>query len=111
MDNNKHPHYDLIVELISDTSKQVEMVTGSNSVVQVEAYNVVADKKGGYIFRIKPREFIKGHWYPCLRDDGTVLVRMFDGLGMSLGVDLGLSINPLQFKDIGKSLGEIKFDE
>ena len=108
--NNKHTHHDLIVELIGDTSKQVEMVTGSNSVVQVEASNVVADKKGSYIFRIKPREFTKGHWYPCVDKDGDGGVRVFNGEEFCLysrNINHGEGEDSFPF--IGESLGEIKF--
>jgi len=109
--NNKHPHHDLIVELISDTSKQVEMVTGSNSVIHVETSNVVADKKGSYIFRIKPREFIKGHWYPCLdKRIGLFNVLIYGGHYFHSNSGLkGAEFSPDMFEKIGKSIGKIEF--
>ena len=117
MNNNKHPHHDLIAELINDTSKQVEMITGSNSAVYVEAHNVIADTKGLYKFRIKPREFIKGHWYPCYYE-GREFVCKFDGETLIEPINKGYQAILVAWDaysccglKVGKSLGEIKFNE
>jgi len=117
MKNNKHPHHDLIVELISDTSKQVEMITGSNSVVYVEAPNVISDIKGLYKFRIKPREFIKGHWYPCIDEStGRGSIKRFNGRFFfdetkDYHHEDKKCYQESDFCFVGKSLGEIKFNE
>jgi len=113
--NNKHPHHDLIVELIGDTSKQVEMITGSNSVVYVEAPNVIADTEGLYKFRIKPREFIKGHWYPCLFE-GREFICYYTGEFLKEPINSNHRVSSIIWDCpstygmiVGKSLGKIEF--
>ena len=110
MKNNKHPHHDLIAELISETSKKVIMVTDSNSIVDVELFNIVVDTSGSYTFKIKPREFTKGHWYPCIDQDGDNMIYLFNGdLFQMFSRKIKQGSCPSSFVWIGESLGEIKF--
>ena len=107
---NKHPHHDLIVELIGDTSKQALQVTALGHEVNTDIAHVADDVAGMFEFKIKPREFIKGHWYPCVDKYGDKMALMFNGdsfsyyIGKHCRKEMGYD---LQF--IGKSLGEIKF--
>ena len=116
MKDNKHPHHDLLSELISDTSKQVQMITCRNSVINVMASNVISDTKGIYNFRIKPREFIKGHWYPCLHEERRFIC-CFDGAVLLEPINKGYKAISVTWDaysccglKVGKSLGEIKFN-
>ena len=109
MKDNKHPHYDLIVEWAKDTSKKWQHLYGDSWHDCGEAGPVW---NPNIKYRIKPREFIKGHWYPCIKSDSTQVL-MWTGLGFSSTSTFELShlYKGNYFDDIGESLGEIKFNE
>lgn len=82
MKDNKHPHHDLIVEWSADMSKHIQIdVSAQSSIKWASAgiNEVLSDFSGDESFRFKPREFTKGHWYPCIDADGDNLVYYFDG--------------------------------
>ena len=111
MKDNKHPHHDLIVEWAKDTRKQLQgRRIGFGEWVCASVSNLT-DADPDYEFRIKPREFIKGHWYPCLFNGDLISVNMWDGESFieKTGDEIGRYEE--DFKDIGKSLGAIKFGE
>lgn len=114
MNDNKHPHHDLIVEWVKDVSKSLQCYM-ENAEVWVECYinPVISDTVNDYKFRIKPeREFFKGHWYPCtllansasfpLRYNGDVFmahktaVCSYDEHELKIGESLG----PLSFPKV-----------
>lgn len=100
MKNNKHPHHDLIVEWAKDTSKAVQLKS-DDSWCDARMPNWDTDKE----YRIKPREFIKGHWYPCLRHELEFICK-FNGHSFVVAGRSGYKENEIT---IGESLGEIKF--
>lgn len=107
MKDNKHPHHDLIAEWIKDTSKEVQIKTKSNAFICRSIKEVIGDKKGVCEFRIKPREFTKGHWYPCVFKCGDDSFIRWDGEKFhDADVEYHRGSN---FRWIGESLGEIKF--
>jgi len=117
MDNNKHPHHDLIIEWAKDTRMDFQVSVGTKNPAISKwsdsgIDHVISDALGDCNFRIKPREFIKGHWYPLMNSEGDVCVNIFTGKGFSTysGGD-GYTFSQDDFDDIGKSLGEIKFNE
>jgi len=115
MDNNKHPHYDLIVEWAKDTSKQLQILAGDNAFCDCIIGTVIDNPK--LPVRFKPREFIKGHWYPCLHE-GRRFICCFDGAVLLEPINKGYKAISVTWDTysccglkIGKSLGEIKFNE
>ena len=60
----------------------------------------------------KPREFVKGHWYPCVeKTNGVKRVLIYMGhYEFSFSNGGVISKNERELS-VGKSLGEIKFDE
>lgn len=111
--NNKHPHHDLIVEWAKDTSKPLqEKYMREEKWINIEINTVVEDVTGEDVFRFKPREFVKGHWYPCscsFHDKGTGYPIMFDGKGFVNHKEDGFHRYEADFRFIGESLGEINF--
>ena len=112
--NNEHPHHDLIAEWFSDMSKEIQVdnglrVTEDFRWVGRSIDSVIADYSGTYEFRFKPREFVKGHWYPCLDGDSGIQVLMFTGSGFSATSRFHHEDSPNCFHSIGESLGEINF--
>lgn len=111
-DNNKHPHHDLIVEWIKDTSKIIQVKKGVDEWSDCNPMSVYWLFSCEY--RFKPREFVKGYWYPCIEigeKTSRGYPRLFDGINF---IDWEDDICPLdvsQFKWIGESLGEIKFGD
>lgn len=113
---NKHPHHDLIVEWAKDTSKVVQQyyqkshlwVTDENPRWDIEAK-----------YRFKPqREFIKGHWYPCLLDGRRFICECRDDEYLYEPINAnreGVANIKWSFDFdglyIGDSLGEIKFGD
>lgn len=109
MKDKKHPHHDLIVEWAKDTSKTIQ---GRLNGDWAECFigNVTNDRAGSYEYRFKPREFTKGHWYPCLNGE-SMSVNMWDGeefLSESGDGD-GYIFDETDFDEIGESLGVIDF--
>ena len=109
--NNKHPHHDLIVEWAKDTSKQVQILDDDDTDLEYwcDCYNPTWDIRSKY--RFKPREFIKGHWYPCYEAKGDFSLKVSDGRGFYTSSDYSsIVFYEAEFAFIGKSLGEIKFN-
>ena len=111
MKDNKHPHHDLIVEWAKDTSKVVQgRLDGDWSECFIG--NVTNDRAGSYEFRFKPREFTKGHWYPCVYlggNESTGYPMVFDGKFFNVSFGTHLNYIESDFEYIGESLGEINF--
>lgn len=109
--DTKHPHHDLIVEWAKDVSKSLQCYM-ENAEVWVECYinPVISDTVNDYKFRIKPeREFIKGHWYPCIYEKMEGVIKCTgDNTFISKTVASG-KFTPNDFEWIGESLGDIKF--
>jgi len=101
----KHVHHDLIVEWAKDTGKTVQIYINDMWVdCNKPAWSI------DHRYRLKPREFVKGHWYPCVDYCGDKLVCIFNGESFSHDISTCSRIervNSLLF--IGESLGEIKF--
>ena len=120
MKDNKHPHHDLIAEWIEDTSKILQECCycgKAESWVECHVESVIKDTTGEIKFRIKPREFIKGHWYPCYYE-GREFVCKFDGETLIEPINKGYQAILVAWDaysccglKVGKSLGEIKFNE
>jgi len=112
MKDNKHPHHDLIVEWAKDTSKEImESLDGEDDWI-VGIYTVISDEDGLCSFKFKPREFIKGHWYPCVLSKTKFEVLMtFEGSSFVSSPLHATRWSENSFKWIGKSLGAIKFEE
>jgi len=110
-DNNKHTHHDLIVEWAKDTSKQLQILAGDNTFFDCTIGTVIDNPK--LPVRFKPREFIKGHWYPCVDEDGDKCVYFYDydGVFRISSDECDTNIVCCNMKWIGKSLGAIKFGE
>ena len=109
MDNKKHPHYDLIVEWAKDMSKKWQYLY-DESWFDCGEGGPVWDAEGKY--REKPREFIKGHWYPCVDSGRERSLYYFNGDRFYIDgnqSDDGDEVESMLW--IGKSLGEIKFNE
>ena len=114
MKDNKHPHHDLIVEWAKDTSKTFQWRRGCNGHYEdcvVPAWSTELE------YRIKPREFIKGCWYPCCYE-GREFICKFDGSELIEPINKGYQATSITWNGdscyglkIGKSLGEIKFGE
>ena len=117
MDNNKHPHYDLIVDHISDTNKTFQTKGAGSLWDDCSPLSILDDLKGNYSFRIKPREFIKGHWYPCVDENtGRGSIKRFNGRFFldetkDYHHEDKKCYQESDFCFIGRSLGEIKFNE
>lgn len=106
--SNKHPHHDLMAEWIKDTSKIIQVKKGIDEWADCNPMSV------NWLFnceyRFKPREFVKGHWYPCVDIDGEKRVYYFNGsLFCFHAEEEGLSERAESMKYMGESLGEIKF--
>lgn len=103
MKNNKHPHHDLIVEWAKDTSKIVQILNGDGWCDHRKpSWSIHSE------YRFKPREFVKGYWYPCVTMDGDIFIGQW--YGAKIGCDLsGKIYEPKELRDIGESLGEINF--
>lgn len=111
-DPNKHPHHDLIVEWAKDTSKKLQIKTLADDVDWQDCSMLTVIENPKFLVRFKPqREFIKGHWYPCVDADGDFSVKYFDGYIFSCYVGLNSGLESHEMKWIGDSLGEIKFGE
>ena len=115
MKDNKHPHHDLIVEWAEDTTKQLQgRRIGLDEWLSASVSNLT-DADPDYEFRIKPREFIKGHWYPALKmtdqSDKFGKPYYFDGVKFRENYRGDDHWMPSYFRWIGKSLGEINFGE
>lgn len=106
MKDNKHPHHDLIVEWAKDTSKAVQF--------EINGYwydSLMPTWGPDREYRIKPREFTKGHWYPCSKCNGSRFIAMFNGLSFSCFESASsVIIKTNDMKWVGESLGEIKFE-
>ena len=106
----KHPHYDFLMGWLGDINQKIQGKNKEGDYVSCGSLTVIADVTGNEEFRIKPREFIKGHWYPCIELDGKKRVFMYNGenfvyyIGEYSRVECASS-----FRFIGKSLGEVKF--
>lgn len=114
MKDNKHPHHDLIVEWLCDTRKEIEVqVMNGWDTTSIES--VIGDDNANnttFLFRFKPREFVKGHWYPCVfkgnnKDSGYPM--MFDGGGFVNNKEDDCPSRDINFSYIGESLGELNF--
>lgn len=106
MTDNKHPHHDLIVEWAKDTSKQPQI----KKLAKWEDCRIHAViSNPSFLARFKPREFIKGHWYPCL-DGDYISVKMWNGSVFTGDSGDTLGFNLDDFTEVGESLGEIKFE-
>ena len=109
MDNNKHRHYDLIVEWAKDTSKKWQYLYG-DSWHDCGEGGPVWDTEGKY--REKPHEFIKGHWYPCFFSGSAFAVMVYSGEWFYSKSSLdSVTYAESEFLKVGESLGEIKFNE
>lgn len=109
MKDNKHPHHDLIVEWAKDTSKVIQ----SYSEPLEKWVDFVHNRPDWDInteYRLKPREFTKGHWYPCVDKIGEHSIYMYTGKAFSIdGLAVSYQVSPYGMKWIGESLGEINF--
>jgi len=110
----KHVHHDLIVEWAKDTSKEWQAKSKGHG---DDAYeDCFGDPVWSYAidYRIKPREFVKGHWYPCIFKGGSVdsaRPMYFNGKNFSSFNGSNGTWNDDYFQKIGQSLGELNFGE
>lgn len=113
MKNNKHPHHDLIVEWAKDTSKQPQIKKLANDSEWEDCRIHAVISNPNFLARLKPREFIKGHWYPCLNSDEVVRVCIFNGSLFFGTEDCMTSVGypESDYVEIGESLGEIKLGD
>lgn len=113
MNSRKHQHHELIVEWAKDTSKEIEgKFNWVGEWYLLNILDIINDEDGVYECRIKPREFVKGHWYPCVKS-GSIQVLMWTGFGFSTTSTSALShsYQGNYFHNIGESLGKIEFNE
>jgi hypothetical protein len=104
----KHVHHDLIVEWVKDTSRVVQVQLGSGKWGNATHPNWDED----VTYRFKPRELIKGHWYPCIDSDGDKAVFLFNGFGFVCSDNSKCLIYTEEtMKWIGESLGELKLGD
>lgn len=106
----KHPHADILIKMANDSSKQAQgkvVITGEW--VDVDIEQVASDSADRYEFRLKPRKFQKGHWYPCVDGDGDFSVKCFNGHTFSVFVGFDRDLESHEMRWIGESLGEINF--
>ena len=116
MKDNKHPHHDLIALFNENITTKVQKLVGI-SWLGCSIIDVVGDVTGLLCFRAKPREFIKGHWYPCYYE-GREFICKFDGSKLVEPINKGYQATSITWNGdscyglkVGKSLGAIKFGE
>ena len=102
----KHPQHDLLVALAKDSSLTIQIkVEGVSGSCYENALVHCLISLPNREYRIKPREFYVGNWYPVLHGGVKhVLLRRVRGFKIS-----GRYVNDKEFSFIGKSLGELEF--
>ena len=76
----KHAHNDLIIAWLENNNLefQVELISMKNAWEDGSIHDVISNPNRNC--RIKPREFIKGHWYPCVdKNTGRGSIKRFNG--------------------------------
>lgn len=104
----RHPHHDLIVEWAKDMSKKYQFLLRSGEWEDCSDRGPEWDPQLEY--RIKPRKFVKGHWYPCVnKESDRGSVKRFNGhyfFNETQHADLDkINYPATDFSFIGLSLG------
>jgi hypothetical protein len=108
----RHVHHDSIIDWAKDTSKKWQWRDPDDKNGDFYDCHSQPTWEPELLYRKKPREFVKGHWYPCL-DVNCASVKMWNGeifIGQA-GIVSEFGYDRDYFTEIGKSLGEIKFGE
>lgn len=111
----KHPHKELIEAWLNDMSIKFEKNCSSNMLEDewfgVTVQNLIKDVSGVGTFRIKPREFKEGEWYPCIDYDNELCICCYKNNEFYLSSDDLCGETADEMIWIGESLGKIKFGE
>lgn len=109
----KHPHKELLEAWLNDMSIKFEgdYSCGSRPFIDVSIKEVLDDVVGNETFRIKPREFKEGEWYPCIDDDNDLCICCYKNNEFYLSSDDLCGGTADEMIWIGESLGKIKFGE
>ena len=112
-----HPNQALIAKWNEDNNTVLQMDISHTKEEWFDCDIITLINSPGRKFRIKPREFTKGHWYPCMFE-GRKFICLYNGKVFAEPINHSSRVSSITWDYIitkglvvGKSLGEIKFGE